>query len=212
MNMKTRIFLAALWVVLGASLTRADSNQVDVKISTTLLQGTVGYLAFDFIGGSTVENNTVTISNFVGNATLGALTSTGNASGSISPGPGVLGDSQFFNEFLQAVTFGTTMSFTLDPTTNVSSGGIPDAFAFYLLDSTENPFATSDPTGADALFVIPISGPSLTPGVYTSPSATATVTPVTATPEPSSFWLLVVGVSSLICIRTASPLIGRRKY
>src|ERR1019366_2742669 len=101
-----------------------------------------------------------------------------------------------FNELLQGVTFGSTMSFTLDLTTNFASGGIPDAFAFYLLDSTQNPFATSDPSGADSLFVINVDGLSPTPDVYTSSSATTTVTPIgsTAVPEPDGVVLLLTVV------------------
>jgi hypothetical protein len=207
MEMKARILIAALLAFLGAGLAMADS--FEVNINTTPLKGVAGYLAFDFIGGTPIENNTVTISSFTSDATLGALTPTGGATGSIFPGPGTLNDSQFFNELLQAVTFGTTVSFTLDLATSVSSGGIPDAFAFYLLDSTQNPFTTSDPTGADSLFAINITGPGLTPDVYTSSSATATIAPggVTAIPEPSSL-LLIVGVSSLALIcrrRSAAP-------
>src|ERR1035438_9312322 len=155
------ILLAAFFTFVGSTLLTADVV-LNVSANTTPLEGQSGYFAFDFIGGTPVENNTVTISNFTSDATLGTLTPTGGASGSIVPGPGILNDSQFFNELLQAVTFGTTASFTLDLTTNSTSGGLPDAFALYLLDSTQNPFATSDPTGADSLFAINIDGPNLT--------------------------------------------------
>jgi hypothetical protein len=203
--MKPRIlitFTVVLILLLGSELAMADAVEV-VTINTTPLDGTQGYLAFDFIGGTPVENNTVTISDFVSNATLGALTPTGGASGSISPGHGTLNDSQFFNELLQGVTFGSTLSFDLDLTTNVFSGGIPDEFAFYLLDSTQNPYASSDPTGADSVFVIIVNSGTLTPDAYTSSSATATITSgnVAAIPEPGSVWLVIGGISSLALIR-----------
>ena len=71
-----RFLIAALLAFLGSGLAMADSLNVTVN-GTALLQGDAGYLAFDLIGGTPVENNTVTISNFVSDATLGVLTSTG---------------------------------------------------------------------------------------------------------------------------------------
>lgn len=166
----------------------------DVSVTTTPIKGAVGFLAFDFLGGSPVENNTVTISGFSTDAVLGTLTPSGDATGTISPGPGTLDDGQFFNEFLQAVTYGTTITFQLDLTTNAAVSGIPDNFSFYLLDSTQAPFTTSDPTGADSMFSINVTGPALTPDVFTSSSATATVTAAgSGVPEPGAFWLVAGG-------------------
>jgi hypothetical protein len=201
--MMAHLFVATVLVSLIPSSGIADVMEL-VNVDTTPLHGQAGYFAFDFLGGTPIENNTVRISNFTSDATLGALTPTGDAVGNLVPGPGALNDSQFFNEFLQAATFGTTISFTLDLTTNVASGGIPDAFALYLLDSTENPFATSDPTGADSLFLINIDGAALAPDVYVSSSATSTVTPSspTAVPEPDSVVLLLIAIiPSLVLMR-----------
>jgi hypothetical protein len=195
-----QIFLAAVIAFVGSS--PATANAIfSVNVTTGPLNGVAGYLAFDFLGGTPIENNTVTISGFTSNAALGALTKTGDAFGTISPGPGTMDDTNFFfNEFLQAVTFGTTISFTLNLTTSGAPSGTPDTFAFYLLDSTQNPFLTSDPTGANSLFSINVTGPNLSPAVYTSSSAAATVTPAgISTPEPGSFWML--GVPLLVLIR-----------
>jgi hypothetical protein len=188
------ILLVALLASVGSPLMTADVI-LNVNLNTTPLDGQSGYFAFDSIGGTPVEDNTVTISNFASDATLGPLTPTGGASGSLVPGPGTLNDSQFFNELLQAVTFGASASFTLDLTTRTASVVIPDTFAFYLLDSTQNPFSTSDPTGADSLFAININGSSLTPDVYTSSSATATLRSTSAIPEPGS-----LGLSGVACL------------
>jgi len=178
---------------------------LDVAVNTTPIEGVAGYLAFDFLGGTPVANNTATISGFTSDATLGAVTPSGDAAGTIFPGPGTLDDTNFFfNEFLQAVTYGTKISFTLDLTT--SGSAIPDNFALYLLDSTQNPFPTSDPTGANSLFAINITGLGLTPDIYTSSSATVTITAggSTAAPEPGSFWLAALAVLAL------TPLLKRR--
>jgi hypothetical protein len=201
------ILLIALFASVGAGLLPADVI-FNVVVNTTPLEGESGYFAFDFIGGTPVEDNTVTISNFASDATLGTLTPTGGASGSISPGPGMLNDSQFFNELLEALTFGTTASFTLDLMTNATSVVIPDEFAFYLLDSTQNPFATSDPTGADSLFAINIEGSSLTPDVYTSSSAAATLASMSAVPEPSSFSLSALAFGVLVLVSSRRFLLS----
>jgi hypothetical protein len=197
--MKTRAFTAAACSALLLS-TFALADTFNVNVNTTPIAGESGYLAFDLTGGSPVENNVVSISTFASNSSLGVLSLTGAASGTISPGPGSLNDSQFFNELLQEVTFGSTLSFTLSLSTNYTSGSIPDTFAFYLLDSTSNPFTTSDPTGANSLFAINIDAASLTPDVYSSSSATATLSPlsVAATPEPASFWLMLASVPGLL--------------
>ena len=176
----------------------APSSSVD----TTPLLHSAGYFAFDFLGGTPIENNTVTISDFTSDATLGAMTPTGGATGTITPGPGTLDDSQFFNELLQAAAaFGTTASFTLSLTTNAGSGGIPDTFAFYLLDPTQVPITTSDPTGADALFTINITGTDLMPAVYTSTFAGATVTLANTVPEPGTLGISVLAVAVLSWLR-----------
>jgi hypothetical protein len=198
------ILQTTLLAILASSLAMADLTY-NVTLNTTPLNTTQGYLAFDFLQGSPVENNTATISSFTSDATLGTLTLSGDATGTISPGPGTLDDiNNFFNEFLQQVTFGTTISFNLSLTTN--GAPTPDNFAFYLLDSSQFPIVTSDPTGADSLFSIDITGPGLTPNVYTSADATATVTPAgTAAPEPSTFWLVGISLAGLL------PLLKRRK-
>jgi hypothetical protein len=202
------IFLAVVLFFVGT--VAATASVFDVFVNTTPIEGQSGFLALDFIGGTPLEDNTATISQFSTNATLGALTPSGDALGSILPGPGTLDDLQFFNEFLQEVTFGTSLSLTLDLTTNAAGVITPDSFALYLLNSTQVPYATSDPSGADSLLEIDIAGPVLTPNVYTSSYATAdAVSGGTQTPEPKSFCL--VGVSLAALIRQARRGLGGPK-
>ena len=110
----------------------------------------------------------------------------------------------FFNEFLQQITYGASLSFTLDLTT--FGAATPDNFSFYLLDSKQFPFPTSDPTGADSLISINITGPGITPQVYSSDDAIAKVTPAVSmmTPEPGGLWLLGVSLLTVLCRRTKS--------
>jgi hypothetical protein len=174
-------------LVFGTVTFAAQAGVFDVTISD-LLQNQTGFLAFDFLAGSPVPNNTVTVSNFATDGTLGSVTPSGSVTGSLVPGPLTLTDSSFFNEWLQGITYGTSISFQITTTDKFSPGGIPDNFSFYLLDSSLNPFPTSD-TVADSLFSLDLNGPGSIPQVFTSTVAQALVTPVTAVPEPSSLSL-----------------------
>jgi len=165
---------------------RADSIY-SVAVDTTPLAAVGGYMAFDLLGGSPLQSNVATISGFSSSSTLGTNSTSGDVSGSLTPGPLSLKADQFFNEWLQGVTFASGLTtFTLDLTTSYVQGSAPDSFSFFLLDSTFTPIATADPTGADSLFAIDLVGGATSPQVYTSAFATVTVSPVSAVPEPSS--------------------------
>jgi hypothetical protein len=83
----------------------------------------------------------------------------------------------------------------------------PDSFSFFLLDDSLFPlplFATTDPTGADALFIVDIDGTSggnlqIFDSINTG--VTWTVTPPTAVPLPSTALLLGVGVLGWVAQR-----------
>ena len=79
------------------------------------------------------------------------------------------------------------MSFNLSVTNNFS-GAIPVEFSFYLLNSSEVPFTTTDPTGADALFAVDLTGTNPQLSVYTSTFASVSIpTPTpTASPTPTA--------------------------
>lgn len=91
-------------------------------------------LAFDFIGNDGIaSNNTVVVSDFYTSGTLGNSSSLGGvlAIHPSPPGPFpiALTDTLFFNEFLQELTLGATVSFTLNLTGQWASGSLlPDSF------------------------------------------------------------------------------------
>jgi hypothetical protein len=175
----------------GTSLLRADVVY-SVTVDTTTLAGAGGYMAFDLLGGTPLEDNIATITGFASTSTLGSGSTSGDVTGTLTPGPLTLTADQFFNEWLQAVTYGSGLTtFTLDLTTDYILASAPDSFSFFLLDSGFNPITTSDPSGADSLFSIDLVGSATSPAVYTSTSATASVTPAPAgTPEPRTLWLV----------------------
>ena len=169
----------------------------DVSIATPSLQGTSAELLLDFIDGGT-PSNTVAISNFATDGVLGTSQLTGGATGSLTPGPATITDSSFFNEFLQNMVLGSSLSFQVDASTNPpDAGSVPDEFSVYLYDSTgtNSLVNTSDSTGANALFEISSDGSWQ---AYTSTDAVTALVPATASaPEPDSLLLLGMGMGLL---------------
>jgi hypothetical protein len=177
----------------------ALAGSINVVIDTPSLSGTPGDLAFDFIaGGSSL--NTVTITGFSTDGTLGSATLTGSASGAL-PGAVTLTTADFFNEYLTGFTFGSILSFTFNQTDNPPSlGGTPDEFSFYLLDPTDSfsLVTTNDPTDADSLFA---SGSDQSLSVYTSPDETTTAQPSSSVPEPGTAFLCGLALFGLAALK-----------
>jgi hypothetical protein len=157
----------ALLSLLGSPLLHAD-KVFRVTIDTTPLAGTSGYIDFNNYGGIPYQNNVATITHFASDAVPGGVYTQGDFSGTLVTGPLTLTANAFDSEWLQAVTFGTTITFTLDVTTNYTPDTTPDSFSFFLLDSTQLPFPSSDPSTADSAFSIDLTGGSTVAEVYTS--------------------------------------------
>ena len=62
-------------------------------------------MALDFIDGDATPNNTVILTNFLTDGIVGLASTIGDVSGAL-PGRVILGDAEFFNEFLQPITLG----------------------------------------------------------------------------------------------------------
>jgi hypothetical protein len=113
-----------------------------------------------------------------------------NAGNNLSSSISLSDSSNFLNVFPQFFVAGSQLSFVLDLTTNVVSPN-PDQFSLAILDSSGNPIPTSDPTGFNNLLTINIDSPSPGTNIY---SNLLTVTALTAVPEPSSLFLICVGL------------------
>ena len=112
----TRSCLALCILLLGVCVGHAAP--ITITIDTTGLSGG-GDVIFDFLDGTTPPSNSVFIYDFSTDGTLGVNNTTGDVSGSL-PGtlasPLTLADTTFFNEYQQAITFGTFIRFTFDTT------------------------------------------------------------------------------------------------
>lgn len=206
-------FLALLLIAL---VTSAETVYADiiftVDVNTAPLGGLVGPFAVAFQlndgSGSADGNNTATITSFAfsGGSAAGCpanCTTTGGASGDMT-GTVTLTDSDFLNSFAERFTPGSSLSFQVDLTTNVDAGGVPDAFAFSILDNGV-PIPTLDGLGTDSLLTVDIdsSDPSvLTYGTDSSRTTISLDAPVigaapSAVPEPSTLLLVVTGLAGV---------------
>jgi hypothetical protein len=115
----------------------SHATLLEVSIDTTAYDGTDGVLAFDFLDGDGLVNNSVTVSNFYTNGTLGGATPTGSVSGSLVPPDSlILDDTDFYNSFSQDIRFGTAVHFTLGLSEQGSGSATPDSFALFLLSNS----------------------------------------------------------------------------
>lgn len=187
------------WIVLAGFLgiPAAHAAPIQITVDTASLAGTSAALAFDLIDGG-LPANTLTLSGFASDGTLGAASATGEVTGTF-PSIVTLGDTTFFNEYLQNLTLGSSFSFIFDTTGNAADAtSFPDAFSLFLLDAnTGLPLVTTnDPTGADALLLFNIgeADPFM---VYTAAGVTVTAAPVSEVPAPSPFLLTLLALALL---------------
>lgn len=193
---------AGLSALLSAATCQATLFHVAIDTSS-LGSVTIG-AAFDFLDGGTPFNSVV-ISNFATDGSLGIATLEGGILDSLPPGFTLL-DTSFFNEYYQPITSSTSISFDFEATANAPDlGSLPDTFSFFLIDEATglSLFDTTDPTGSGALFILEIDGS--TNGLLSNYSATSTNTAVTwsvalgddsgnSVPEPSTPFLFGAGL------------------
>lgn len=210
---------AALALFIG----RADATLYQIDIDTSAFSGVSGAVAFDLIDGNSTNDSSVTISSFSVTApgALGSSTLTGGASG--TPPDVTLSDTTFFNEYLQFLTFGSSLTFTFGVTGNL--GPTPDAFSFVILDGTSsnggNYLVTSDDPGLTNTLVFYNIGatsppyppqPEIYQGCYVTdtqdcPNVGVVSTRISETngaPEPGTLALALASLLALGGLRSAT--------
>jgi len=196
----TRQLLAACFLAF-AGLAQGSPIQFDIQIATSTLNGTSGFVALNLFDGDGLINNQVSIDGFATDGVLGDLTLTGDVSGDLEIGPLLIGDGEFFNEALQAIIFGDTLSFRIGVTGEGPYTPIPDGFALFLLDDGLLPYVTDDPAGADALVAAAIDSASPIPVAFESTFASASISPVQTAPAPPVIVLVGMGLGLLVLTR-----------
>ena len=203
--------LGALTLISLGQTARAEHFDVD----TSTIVGQSGYLDFQFnpnTDGTTPLDSNVTVSNFTG-GTLGAVDTAVNVTGSLPNGV-TIHNADSTNGLLQLFTFGKTLGFdTSFPSINLDRATfgsflVPDAgntFQFFVLDADKNTYATTDPSGSDALVQINQGADG-----FTAPSQKYHLLAPASVPEPSSGVSLLL-LSALVLIPVGLTIRKQRK-
>src|ERR1039458_539466 len=119
---------------------RAQADNFDITVNTSSLQGTSGYLDFQFNPGNTpVDAASATIMNFTTYGTLtAALPNIGDVSGAL-PGQVVINNTQVLNEYTQGFTYGSFFDVFVDLTIPTVSGTATGGSSF-TLDAQDSNF------------------------------------------------------------------------
>ena len=214
--MRTQRFVrtAVFWTFLllgplGTGLARANSITYQVNVDTSSLNGSSGYLDYQFNpGGAGAGQGSVTIISFspVGNLNPGDPNNSvsGDVTGSLTgaPSPLTLNNTSAFNDYFEGFTYGNGISFdvTLSGPAVGSSGPVGSSFAFSLYDSDgTTPLLTTDMNGSVLTINANADGST---SVATFPQSLTNDTPagsaVSTTPEPSSAVLFVTALPAAL--------------
>jgi hypothetical protein len=205
-GLRSTLGLLAIVVLLSSS---AHALPIRITIDTSSLAGMNAALAFDLIDGGSPANS-MTIFGFASDGSLGAASSTGAVTGAF-PGTVTIMDTAFFNEYLQPIRLGTSLTFTFDTTGHAAApGSFPDAFSFFLLDAAGmvSLVSTSDPTGADSLLFYSIgeANPLVT---FSSNAVTIGVGVPVSVPEPGALALAMAGLLAFGAVRMTGKRSGQ---
>jgi hypothetical protein len=196
--MNKKMLVAGLFALFAS--TPALASTWYVNVDTSSLAGQTGWLDFQFNPGDiTAPSATATVAAFAtsGGALLPSATFTGDVAGSLN-GAMTLGNSQYFNDLLQAFTFGTKLSFSVNldlpnPDFNPAAPGTAFGLSFY---DTDYNSLIADPVWGAAL-VMNLKGDGATEVLAQSTPVSLSATAPTPVPLPGALGLLFAGVSML---------------
>ncbi|MBI3433112.1 MAG: NF038129 family PEP-CTERM protein [Hydrogenophilales bacterium] len=188
--MTKKILVTSLLALLSSHTAWADTWYVTVD--TRSLSGQSGWLDFQFNpADGSAPAAAASLAAFSSDGGLAAAIPTGDVTGTLA-GTLVLGNSQFFNDWLQGYTFGSTLSFSININTPVpNASGSGTAFSLSLYDSSYNSLL-ADPNWGASLVINANDNGAINVLAQTAPISLST-SPV---PEPQSalLWLSGLGL------------------
>jgi hypothetical protein len=176
---------------------RAQADNFAITVNTSSLQGTSGYLDFQFNPGNPpVDAASATIMNFTTDGTLtAALPNIGDVSGAL-PGQVVINNTQGLNEYTQGFTYGSFFDVFVNLTIPTISGTATGGSSF-TLDAQDSNFNSL--LGGFPAVEIDLDATTGQPSITNNSGGAAAVTNVT--PEPDSLWLAGLGLAGLVVAR-----------
>jgi hypothetical protein len=174
-----------------------------ITVDTSTLTGTTGYVDLQFNPGTlTAPGAQAALSGFGGPTLLSGdpqTGATGNVTGAL-PGPLLFSNTTVYNDFFQAVTFGTTTTFNVNfsGAFTTASSGSNTTFSVSLYDASgTNPIFTTDPSAFGGSFLrmdLAPGGGVTTFNTAINPSAVS----VAAVPIPAAVVLFGSGLVGLV--------------
>lgn len=203
-----QIASTAGFLVLARANLMASPITYTVSVNTSALNGTSGFLDFDFAPGNGSQSALVSISDFSSTGSLSGLPQVNGAVSGSLPGPLSIGNSTQFNDYFQEFIYGTNISFQLafggpalsNPNGTSTAGS---TFAFAMFDALgSNPLLTDDPNGNSFIVEVNLDGGTTVTAYPTAsggtPAATLTAAGVPV-PEPSTsliMFLVALGLGA----------------
>lgn len=187
LNLKLLVIAVSLFAATSAFASLSYNFNVD----TTSVNGQSGYIELQYNQGVLPTGaSSASITNFASDATLGTALPTGSISGTL-PSAVTINNNPGWNDYYQAVTFGNTISYSL----NLSGAPAGNSFAlsFWGADGA-TPLLTTDMTNGIATRVD--VNPDGSSAIVTNNSGN-----VTATPIPAAVYLFGSGLAGLIGMR-----------